>query len=300
VNPRHALLLCLALSGCTERAPTPSAEAEREAAPACEAPAARRVVEQLGERLKDVPLLAPDSLAVRAIREAYAPLVTADLLEAWTAEPSRAPGRDVSSPWPERIAVRSVAPAERGACRVEGDVVYVTSEERAQGGAATREPVTLEVVREGDEWRIGAYEPGGPRGIGTPPAEAPSLADSAGAQEAAAVVRRYYEAIGARDFRRAYGLWGDGGAASGQTFEAFEAGFAETAHGEAEVGEPGRVEGAAGSRYVEVPVALRAVTTAGEEQRFEGTYTLRRAVADGATAEQRRWHLYTADVARVR
>ena len=66
------------------------------------------------------------------------------------------------------------------------------------------------------------------------------------------------------------------------------------------MGEPGRVEGAAGSRYVEVPVTVRARTADGEEQVFEGSLTLRRAVVDGATPEQRRWRLYTADVARVR
>ena len=139
------------------------------------------------------------------------------------------------------------------------------------------------------------------RAAGTHGVAVPSPGGSASdAQEAAGVVRRYYEAIHAGDFRRAYALWGEGGAASGQTFEAFAAGFARTARVEAEVGEPGRVEGAAGSRYVEVPVVIRAVTDAGEKQRFEGTYTLRRTVVDGATPEQRRWHLYKADVKRIR
>ena len=93
------------ISACADPEPTPPAEPERtaEAEPPCEAPEVRRVVQRLGERLKHVPLLAPDSVVVRAIRETYAPLVTADLLAAWTAEPERAPGQDVSSPWPERI-----------------------------------------------------------------------------------------------------------------------------------------------------------------------------------------------------
>jgi hypothetical protein len=38
------------------------------------------------------------------------------------------------------------------------------------------------------------------------------------------------------------------------------------------------VEGGAASHYVEVPVVIRAETDAGEKQRFEGKYTLRRAV----------------------
>lgn len=126
-----------------------------------------------------------------------------------------------------------------------------------------------------------------------PPAGQP---DDGSAQAAAAVVRDYYAAIAARDYARAYGHWGDGGAASGQSFEQFRAGFAETAAVTADVGAPGRVEGAAGSRYVAVPVEVHATTTAGAAQCFRGTYTLRRAVAPGATAEQRRWHIASADM----
>src|SRR5690606_21398974 len=115
-------------------------------------------------------------------------------------------------------------------------------------------------------------------------------------EAAAAVIRDYYAAIAARDYARAYGHWSDGGAASGQSFEQFRAGFAETASVTADVGAPGRVEGAAGSRYVSVPVEVRATTTAGAAQCFRGTYTLRRAVVPGATAEQRRWHIASADI----
>ncbi|HKV07444.1 MAG TPA: hypothetical protein VJ725_04840 [Thermoanaerobaculia bacterium] len=143
----------------------------------------------------------------------------------------------------------------------------------------------------------GCTEAVGDHGAAVPP---PEVSASTDAQEAAGVVRRYYAAIRAKDFRSAYALWGESGAASGQTFEAFAAGFAQTANVEAEIGEPGRVEGAAGSRYVEVHVVIRALTDAGEKQRFEGTYTLRRTVVDGATPEQRRWHLYKADVKRIR
>jgi hypothetical protein len=298
------LLLAVAtfVGACTERAPAPPGErgSTASAEHSCEVPEVRQVVERLGERLKEVPLLAPDSALVRAIREAYAPLVTSDLLAAWTAEPSRAPGRDVSSPWPERIEVRTVVSVENGACRAEGEVLYVTSVELAQGGAVARELVTLLMVedptRSDGGWRISAYEAtAAPTSDPTP--GKPTASD---AEAAANVIRRYYAALDVRDFRRAYNLWGDDGAASGQAFEAFAAGFAETARTEVEVGEPSRIEGAAGSHYVEVPMTIRAVTNAGEEQRFVGTYTLRRAVVDGATAEQRRWHLYTADVERIR
>ena len=119
-----------------------------------------------------------------------------------------------------------------------------------------------------------------------------------GVEDAAGVVRAYYVAIDAGDYRRAYEYWGDDGLRSGQSFETFREGFAETESVRVEVGTPGRVEGAAGSRYVEVAVTLHAVTTGGQPQRFEGTYTLRRTVVDGATSRQRRWHLYDADIDR--
>lgn len=130
--------------------------------------------------------------------------------------------------------------------------------------------------------------------------DSPPAPDSPDAAAAAAVIRRYYEAINARQFRTAYQLWGERGEASGRSFAEFAAGFAETRRVTVETGEPGRIGAAAGSRYVEIPVVIRAVTADGRQQRFEGSYTLRRAVVDGATAAQRRWHIYTAQVRRIR
>lgn len=113
---------------------------------------------------------------------------------------------------------------------------------------------------------------------------------------AVAVIREYYAAITARDFRHAYSLWGDDGTASGKSLHDFVAGFAETARADVETGAPSRVEPAAGSRYIDVPVAIHAVTLSGQEQRFEGTYTLRRTVVDGSTVSERRWHIYSATI----
>jgi len=120
--------------------------------------------------------------------------------------------------------------------------------------------------------------------------------DTASPAAAAAVLRAYYDALAARDYRRAYALWSDNGRASNQTFEAFQAGYSQTRTVEADIGTPGTIEAAAGSRYIEVPVTVRATTTQGQPQCFRGTYTLRRSEVDGATAEQRRWRIYSADL----
>ncbi|MBU8976526.1 hypothetical protein JI752_010290 [Lysobacter sp. MMG2] len=118
-------------------------------------------------------------------------------------------------------------------------------------------------------------------------------------QDAVAVIRDYYAAINRRDFAQAHALWSDGGRASKQTLEQFAAGFADTTGVSVEIMPPGQVDAAAGSRYIEVPVALTATHADGRQQRFVGAYTLRRAVVDGASADQRAWRIGTADIREV-
>jgi hypothetical protein len=66
--------------------------------------------------------------------------------------------------------------------------------------------------------------------------------------------------------------------------------FRDTAVAAFHVGTPGRIEGAAGSRYVEVPLTVDlAAPTA--PIRLRGIATLRRAVVDGASDAQRRWRI---------
>lgn len=113
------------------------------------------------------------------------------------------------------------------------------------------------------------------------------------------VVRDYYQAIREGRYRDAYVLWESGGAASAKTFEEFRSGFSETADVQVRPGTPGRIEGAAGSRYVEVPVRIIARSRDRATQEFAGTYTLRLSVVDGATKEQRTWHMHSADIRRV-
>ena len=150
---------------------------------------------------------------------------------------------------------------------------------------------------------VGLGSCGKPR---TPPLEsradhtAVAGVDSTSVAAAAEVVRGYYAAIGAHDYRRAYDSWEHDGAASGKSYEEFVAGFANTAEVEARIGEPGRMDAAAGSRYVEVPVTIRALDGGGTEERFAGEYVMRRSEVDGATHAQRHWHIYTAQVRRVR
>jgi hypothetical protein len=115
----------------------------------------------------------------------------------------------------------------------------------------------------------------------------------------ASALRDYYAAINRRDYRAAYLLWGDSGRASGKSYDAFAAGFAGTDSSRVTIGALGRIEGAAGSRFVEVPVTVTAWTSDGATQHFTGAYVLRRVVVDGATPLQRRWHIDSGTLHRA-
>jgi hypothetical protein len=114
------------------------------------------------------------------------------------------------------------------------------------------------------------------------------------------MLESYFEAINAHQFHEAYHFWSDNGAASGLTLEEFARGYDRTRSTTYRAGSPGRIEGAAGSRYIKIPVTIEAVTTDGERRRFTGEFVLRRVVATGAGSNERRWHIYSASVHAVR
>lgn len=137
-----------------------------------------------------------------------------------------------------------------------------------------------------------------------PVQEAATQTDQAGSDQttpaaARQVVIDYYAAIDARDYAKAYALWSDKGASSGQSFEHFSGGYANTRSVKASVGEPVDDEGAAGSRYIQVPVELKALQSDGSEREYHGRFTLRAVMADGASEEQRHWHLASAEMQRL-
>lgn len=116
------------------------------------------------------------------------------------------------------------------------------------------------------------------------------------AQDALTVVHDYYAAINGGRFANAYALWSDGGRATGQTPQEFADGFGDTAGVSLEILPPGRIDAGAGSRHIEVPVALDARQRDGSVRHFSGSFTLRRSVVDGASAEQRAWRIASANL----
>ncbi|HEX2835243.1 MAG TPA: hypothetical protein VHW00_19675 [Thermoanaerobaculia bacterium] len=278
----------LACSPAKEEAPSETASRAADVAVAKpstpNAPSPEEVVEEFGRRLKNVPLTAAPHIAAAAIRQHYDGLVTPALLERWASAPAEAPGREVSSPWPDRIEVNDT---ERNGdrARVDGTLVEVTST-----GDARRLRVEARLERSNERWRISAFE-ATPETAATP--REPSESNDSDA--AVAIVRAYYDAINAGDFDAAYDFWGTTGPPD-QDRATFVRGFENTKSVQVTTGAPSRIEGAAGSRYIDVPVTIVATTKSGNVQRFSGSYTLRRSVVDGATARERRWHLYRASI----
>jgi hypothetical protein len=84
------------------------------------------------------------------------------------------------------------------------------------------------------------------------------------------VIRSYYDAIGRRQYLRAYAYWEP--STTLPTFDAFQLGFANTTSVQVELGTVGGSPGA-GQLFWSVPAAVFSTTTAGA-QAFVGCYTL--------------------------
>lgn len=86
------------------------------------------------------------------------------------------------------------------------------------------------------------------------------------------VLKSLYNAVNRHEYARAWGYFGDTKPA--QDFDAFVKGYDGTDHVDIETGGESS-EGAAGSIYYTVPVAIRAVGSDGSEHVFSGCYSLR-------------------------
>jgi hypothetical protein len=92
--------------------------------------------------------------------------------------------------------------------------------------------------------------------------------------DAAELVRSLYNAINRREYARAWDYYGETKPA--KDLQAFTDGYAKTERVEVETGGISQ-EGAAGSVYFSVPVAIKAIGKDGSEKMFAGCYTARLA-----------------------
>lgn len=123
-----------------------------------------------------------------------------------------------------------------------------------------------------------------------------NVADPRSSLAAAALLETYGERLGRGDYAAARRLWSDDGKSSGLSEEAFARRFEGYEELSVSVGAPGRIEGAAGSSYVEIPIRFRA-SRDGAPFNATGTAVLRRVNdVPGSTAEQRQWRIYRLEL----
>lgn len=120
----------------------------------------RSLVEDFGTRLQNVSLLGPKDVLEESMEENYGGLVSQSLIEKWLENPEDAPGRLVSSPWPDRIEILDLELVSEEEYKVEGEIVEITNNEDDED--ITR-PITLNIRKIEDEWIIddvilGEYE----------------------------------------------------------------------------------------------------------------------------------------------
>ena len=115
----------------------------------------RDLVDKFGKRLQTVSLLAPD--AAQEIKDQYSEFVSPKLLETWMNDVSTAPGRMVSSPWPDRIEITTLSKQNSDRYEITGYVIEVTSLEIVNGEAAAKIPVHMVAQKDQGRWQIVEY-----------------------------------------------------------------------------------------------------------------------------------------------
>lgn len=169
LRPAIGIMFCAALFGCSgpgDLSPgtnqTPPAAQQQDIDLQAEEDVVMQLVQDFGKKLQNVSLLAPEDVLAKSMQESYGEFVSPDLLNKWLSDPAEAPGRAVSSPWPDRIEVQSAEKMPDGSYRIQGHIVEVTSAETEDEAAAKR-PISLQINRIENRWLItevglGEYE----------------------------------------------------------------------------------------------------------------------------------------------
>jgi|TARA_R100000501_G_scaffold4652_1_gene10036 hypothetical protein len=110
------------------------------------------------------------------------------------------------------------------------------------------------------------------------------------AEAAGQVLQRYGAHLEEGDFAAAHALWRRDGEASGMSAEEFAESLGKYSERHLLIGRPGRVEGAAGSSYVDVPVQMYGRLQNGDPFNLRGPIRLKRTNdVPGSSEEDRRW-----------
>jgi len=119
---------------------------------------------------------------------------------------------------------------------------------------------------------------------------APAMVSYDNRSRPADLLASFYNAISRREYARAYGYWEN----PPSSYEQFVAGYADTAAVQLLIAPPTNFQGAAGSSFVGIPIALIATRADGSQQLFAGCYTAR-----ASNIQPDGWHLFRAEIAPV-
>ncbi len=149
-------MLGFSLIGCTKSSPSDQSNNTPQQTDVLDKQSVTNVVDSFGKKLQSVSLLAPSETVKQIMQDNYGGLVSPALLAKWQNDPQNAPGRTVSSPWPDRIEILSNEKLADGTYEVKGEIIEITSVEQTKGGLAAKRPITLSVKKFDDKWLIDA------------------------------------------------------------------------------------------------------------------------------------------------
>lgn len=111
------------------------------------------VVKSFGDVMKQVRIATvPIEQTEEMMDLYYAPYVTKGLMAKWKENIDLVPGRQLSSPWPERIDVVSIARAGEDGFQIKGDIVWMTSE-----GEVGNLGISVVLIIEDGQWKIDEF-----------------------------------------------------------------------------------------------------------------------------------------------
>ena len=110
------------------------------------------------------------------------------------------------------------------------------------------------------------------------------------------VLLAWTDALESQRFAEAYALFGERGRASGMSAAEYAAQFGRC-HKITVAAPDGQIEGAAGSSFYTAPATLTCQLITGTNEKWTGNVVLRRVNdVPGATPEQLRWHIESAEL----
>jgi membrane-bound inhibitor of C-type lysozyme len=113
-----------------------------------------QTVTSFGNNLQNVSLLGPK--ASSSMAKQYGPYVTANLLSDWQKNPSSAPGRKASNPYPDHITISNIEPGGV-VYSVNGQIVFMDSHSATGAGNTATKNFTMTMSKRNNKWLIASF-----------------------------------------------------------------------------------------------------------------------------------------------